>query len=90
MTFPVWYILLPFLGVVAFAGLFLFFNVYHIQKFSIDSGQAYAILALYVGGFFIIFGMSLGLLSRYDWSVSVDPLAVLHLNTGSNASQYGL
>jgi hypothetical protein len=89
MPFPVAYFLIPFVILVLIAGLFLFFNVYHVLKFGIESTGTYTIVIIYVIGFALLLLISMLLLSGYNWNQQIDPVAILHLNN-SPANNFGL
>ncbi|MFA5947224.1 MAG: hypothetical protein WC813_04370 [Patescibacteria group bacterium] len=89
MSFPVAYFLIPFVILALIAGLFLFFNVYHILKFGIESTSTFALVTIYVIGFAFLLLISMLLLSGYNWNQQIDPAAILHLNN-SPANNFGL
>ena len=87
MTFPLWYVLIPFAVIVLFAALFLFFNVFHLMRYGIGSGT-YVIIVVYILGFVGILGISLFLLSAFPWGSEVNPIELLpfDLNAKGNYS----
>lgn len=89
MPFPVVYFLIPFVVVVLVSALFVFFNVFHIVRFGIESTATQAIVAVYIIGFAFIIGTSTLLFSRYDWNQKIDPIAILNINTPAT-NIYGL
>ena len=72
MTFPLWYLLIPYAVFALITALFLFFNLYHIVKFGLQATKTTVVLAVYVFGFLAVMIFTLALLSAYDWNVMVD------------------
>jgi hypothetical protein len=89
MTFPLWYLLVPYIAVVAFAALFLFFNVFHMWRYGIEAGKTWGLISVYVGSFIVLIGFSVLLLLPVDWEKEVSPLELLPLRSGVT-SDYGL
>jgi hypothetical protein len=89
MGFPMWYLLVPFAFVLFCAALFLFFNVYHIAKFGIESPGTYTLIAVYLGGFFVLTIITAVLFARYDWGQEVTPGDILP-SQNAGLTNYGL
>lgn len=89
MTFPLWYILVPYSAVVFFAAIFLFFNVFHLYRYGIEAGKTYGLVATYTISFLVILGLSAGLLLTYDWNYEVAPEALLPFSDEATRN-YGL
>lgn len=66
--FPIIYLLFVYAFFALLALLFLFFNVYHMAKFGLQSGKTYFLLALYLGSFMSLLIFSLLLVVQIDWS----------------------
>ena len=48
MTFPLWYVLIPYVVVLLGTTVFMFFNVYHIAKFGLQSFGTTALVLAYL------------------------------------------
>lgn len=83
--FPLWYLLAPYVLIVAIAGLFVFFNVYHVAKFGLQSGLSLLVIAGYTLSFLAVVTISFGLLSTFDWSSTIDLTSLFRFSvTGSS------
>lgn len=84
--FPIIYLLFVYAFFTLLTLLFLFFNVYHMAKFGLQSGKTYFFLALYVGSFMSLLAFSLLLIVQIDWSreIAVSELIMGIFKPGSN------
>lgn len=71
MTFPLWYLLIPYALIVFGTGLFLFFNLYHVGKFSVKSLGTTLLLGSYLVSYVAVLIVSLTVLAGYDWQREV-------------------
>lgn len=71
MTFPLWYILVPYALIVFGTGISLFFNVYHVAKFNVQSLGTTLLLGCYVVLYAAILIASLAALSGFYWQREV-------------------
>lgn len=83
--FPLWYLLAPYAVVVAVTGLFVFFNVYHIAKFGLQSVTSSIVIAAYTMSFIAVLMLSLSAISSYDWSTTVDLSTLLRFSISGDA-----
>ncbi len=89
MTFPLWYILVPYAAILLFGLLFLFFNLFHLLRYGIESGKTLALMGVYVVSFLLVAGASLFFLSSFNWRQEVDPLQLLPFNP-ENTKTFGV
>jgi len=68
MSLSLWYLLVPYVIFLIFAGVFLFFNVFHIWRYGVDDLATRSVALAYVLGYLIVLFGSLWILSSYDWS----------------------
>lgn len=71
MTFPLWYFLIPYAVVLLGTGIFMFFNIYHIAKFGIESFTTTVVLLFYVLMYLGVLVFSAALIGAYNWSATV-------------------
>ncbi|MFZ2681678.1 MAG: hypothetical protein WAZ14_01110 [Patescibacteria group bacterium] len=67
-SFPLAYALIPFLLVVLFAIVFLFFNLFHIRRYAIRSTGTTFLWLSYIVCFGLILGLFGSYLATIDWS----------------------
>ena len=72
MEFPLWYLLIVYALFVLVSGVFVFFNVFHIAKFGLQSTKTSLVLGVYVVGYIGALVLSLAILSTFDWSTMID------------------
>lgn len=89
MTFPLWYILLPYAAVLLVAALFLFFNLFHLMRYGLEANKTYALMGLYVASFCVVLGLTAFLFSSFDWTSNVSLSDIVPVNT-SSSHNYGL
>jgi hypothetical protein len=89
MILPIWLLLIPFLGVVGFAGAFLLFNLFDMGVYGVQSSATKAIFYLYIGGFLTILFFAGMNLATIDWGTSLD-LGTFLPGTGNNSANFGL
>lgn len=91
MTFPLWYLLLPYAIVVLGTGIFLFFNLYHIAVFGIQASSTTFLLVLYTISYAAVLVASVIFLSSYDWSAVTSLGDIIpFLQSSSGTSTFGL
>lgn len=91
MTFPLWYMLLPYALVLLGTGLFMFFNVYHIAKFGLQSFSTTALVLAYLIAYIAVLAFSAWLLSGYDWNGIVTLSDILpFVGNSNNDTNFGL
>lgn len=88
-TFSLWYLLVPYALVLLGSSLFVFFNLYHVAKFGLQSVQTTLLLSAYFISYLIILGVSAMLIASYQWNVEVPFLEVFPFATGSSTT-FGL
>lgn len=91
MTFPLWYVLLPYALVLLGTGLFMFFNLYHVAKFGLQSFSTTALLLLYLIGYLVVIAFSVSMLSGFDWNATITMSDIFPFagDSGSNTN-FGL
>lgn len=89
MSFPLWYILVPFAAIVLFSGLFLLFNLFDMGKYGVASGSTRFILYLYIAGFLVILALSIMSFTAIDWNAELNPSSLIP-GFGANSNTYGL
>jgi hypothetical protein len=90
MSFPLWYILVPYAAILFFGALFVFFNVFHLLRYGIETGKTYALIALYIFSFILIVGVSALMLSAFTWNAEIAPLEFIPFIHSDKASTFGL
>lgn len=88
-AFSLWYLLIPYALVLLGGSLFMFFNLYHVAKFGLQSFQTTMLLTMYLLSYLIVLGISAALISSFDWSAQVPFLEIFPFATGSSAT-FGL
>lgn len=83
--FPLWYLLIPYFVVILLAGLFVFFNVYHIAKFGLQSGLSMLVIGIYVISFLAVVTLSFGALSTFNWDSTVDFSGLLRTSVSGDS-----
>lgn len=78
VNIPLGLFLIPYGLFVIVYVLFVFFNIYHLRRYGIANVTTQAILAIYIAGTVIIFGVSWLSLARVNWAepVALDRLFV--------------
>lgn len=91
MTFPLWYALLPYALVLLGTSIFMFFNLYHVAKFGVQSFGTTALLLTYLIGYIAVLAFSAVLISGYDWSAAVTLSDILpFVGNSSSDTNFGL
>ncbi len=86
MTSPLWYALLPYALVVLGTGIFLFFNVYHVAKFGVQSVSTTLLVLTYILGYLAVLVFSASVLAGYDWSAAVTWSDIFPFSDGSSTN----
>ncbi|MBU4314890.1 hypothetical protein KJ673_00620 [Patescibacteria group bacterium] len=68
MIFPIYYLLIAYGILMAMAGLFIIFNLYHILMFGLENFKTAFVVLLYLGATLGIAYMSYVLITQFDWS----------------------
>ncbi len=89
MTFPLWYALIPYVVVLLGTTVFMFFNVYHIAKFGLQSFGTTALVLAYLIVYLAVLSFSASLLVGFDWQATVLLSDILPF-TGGSSSPFGL
>lgn len=89
MIFPLWYLLVPYALAMLGTGIFMFFNVYHVAKFGVQSLGTTALVLAYFLGYIFVLALSAWLINGYDWSAGV-ALTDIFPFAGGNSSGFGL
>lgn len=77
--FPLWYFLVPYGIFLGFATLSVFFNLFHIANFGIQSLKTTIVLFLYFFSFAGIIWLSFTLLSDVPWDENVDVRTIIQV-----------
>ena len=89
MTFPLWYALIPYVVVLLGTTVFMFFNVYHIAKFGLQSFGTTALILAYLIVYLAVLSFSASLLVGFDWQATFALTDILPF-TGGSSSPFGL
>lgn len=68
MSFPLWFLLVPYAAVLLFSGIFLFFNVFHVLRYGVDDLATRGVAVAYVIGFLVVVVASVWILGGFDWT----------------------
>ena len=74
---PVWYLLVVYGLFLAVFTLYTGFNLYHLLRFGKKGAGLFAILVLFLVGSALLVGLTVFLLSPYDWSATIVPADLL-------------
>jgi hypothetical protein len=80
MVFPAWIFLIPYGFFLLIAILFLFLNVYHMSRYGLQTLKTTGVIGVYFLTFFLVLGMNIILLGRYDWSTDIEIQNLFQLN----------
>jgi len=72
MTFPLWILLLPFILFLFVALVFVFFNLFHMARFGLQTVKTTIILGIYILSSLVAIGGIAILLSLFDWMDTVE------------------
>lgn len=70
MTFPLWYLLVPYAFVVLSTGIFAFFNMYHVAKFGLQAVSTTFLLGVYTVAYAVVLIASLIVMNGYNWTAA--------------------
>ncbi len=87
-SFPLFVLLVPYLFILAIGVLFLFFNVYHLWQYGVDSTGTKLMILLYLGLFLLTAGGTWAALSSFAWGDSFSLIDLLPF--GGSVSSFGL
>lgn len=87
-SLPFLILLIPYLLILLVAVLFLFFNVYHLWQYGIDTVGTKLMILLYVGLFLLTASGTWALLSGFPWGDTFSLAELLPFN--SSLSSFGL
>ena len=88
--FPLWYLLVPYGIFLGFLALFVFFNLYHITKFGLQSAKTTIVLIAYMAGFLGILWLSYTMLADVEWKEAVDLRTIISLPAFSDNTNQDL
>lgn len=71
MEFPLWIMLIPYAIAVFCALIFVFFNIYHIASFGLQSTKTTMIIGVYILSYLFVMIISLSLIATVDWSADI-------------------
>lgn len=83
---PLWYLLVPYAIFLAFATLFVFFNLYHIASFGLQSIKTTLVFLAYLFSYVAVVWISLSLLANIPWKESVDLHTIIQMPSFTRAS----
>lgn len=89
MSFPLWYLLVPYVAALFFSGLFLFFNIFHIVRYGVSGFSTRGVAIAYAIGYVVVFVASLSLLGQYSWESAITTSDILPWS-GGTISNFGL
>ncbi len=84
--FPLWYLLVPFAAVLLATTIYMFFNIYHIAKFGMQSFGTTVVLLLYFGGYLVVLAVVGIMIGNVDWHHTVTLLEILPFSGGSTST----
>lgn len=87
--FPLWYLLIPFAAILLATTIYMFFNIYHIAKFGMQSFGTTVVLLLYFGGYLAVLAVVGVMIGGIDWQHSVTIIDILPF-TSNSTSTFGL
>lgn len=90
MTFPLWYLLIPYALATLGTGIFMFFNVYHVAKFGLQSVSTTVLILMYILLYLAILAWSATAILSYDWTMQVMLSDIIPFSTGGASSSFGL
>lgn len=88
LSFPLWYLLIPLAFVFLATSIFLFFNVYHVAKFGLQSMVTRLVVVGYLASYLVVLVVAYGLLASFDWSSTISITDVIPLS--SDNTRFGL
>ncbi|MFH1631652.1 MAG: hypothetical protein ABIA47_01330 [bacterium] len=77
--FHLWYLLIPYIAFVLLAFIFLFFNLFDVSQFGLQSNKTTIVLTAYVGGFLAVLIVSTTVLITIDWSQSFSMSQIINI-----------
>lgn len=89
LTFPIWYLLVPFFVVLLGSAIFAFFNLYHIAQFGMQSIATTMVFGAYLVGYLAIVAFSFSLFATIDWQAQVSIEEILPYSSEAS-SRFGL
>ncbi|HCB56308.1 TPA: hypothetical protein DEP26_05090 [Candidatus Uhrbacteria bacterium] len=72
LSFPLWFVLIPFVLFFALFLIYNIFNMYHLLRFGVFGFGLYLITTIYTLGTFLLVCVAFFILVQYDWTTSVD------------------
>lgn len=88
LEFPLWYFLVPLAFVFLVTSVYLFFNVYHVAKFGLQSMLTRLVILGYIASYLAILLISAGMLSSFDWTATINVGDIIPLSTDN--ARFGL
>lgn len=87
-SLPFLVLLIPYLAILLVAVLFLFFNVYHLWQYGVDTLGTKLMILMYLGLFLLTAGGTWAVLSGFSWTGIFSLLDLLPSRSG--ISSFGL
>ncbi len=87
-SIPFLVLLVPYLFVLLIAALFLFFNIYHLWQYGVDSMGTKLMILMYLGLFVLTAGGTWMALSGFSWTDTFSLADILP--SGVGISSFGL
>jgi hypothetical protein len=86
--FPLWYLLIPYGIFLGLTTLFVFFNIFHIWSFGLQSLKTSLIILAYLVSYLAVVWISFTLLADVPWEQNINLRTIIHLPsfTGSASS----
>ncbi len=72
MSFPLWYLLIPYALFLAVTVVFLFINIFHIARFGLQALKTTLVLGLYIISFLSVLAFTSLMLADFDWSAQIE------------------
>lgn len=84
MDIPLAVFLIPYLLIVLIAGIFLFFNLFHLARYGVEGAGTWGLMAVYSLIYVVLVGFtSTLLLSGVDWQQSFGVADLVPMNNQS-------
>lgn len=72
MEFPLWFLLIPYLAILVLAGILLFFNIFHLNRYGVARGGTRGVMIAYAAGFLAIVLVTGISLLEVDWLARIE------------------
>ncbi len=71
-SFPLWFLLIPYVLFLVIAAVFLFLNLFHIARFGLQAIKTTMLLGLYILSFLAVLTVTSLTLASFDWSEQIE------------------